>query len=159
MTIFSHHFLDFGVVTRVSIEPGNWSRSGRIALVVTGNRSGYPPRNPPETSRWFGYVPDIKAGQEPAGLPSPFLDVFRGVLSSIKISLKIISGWIIISDHYKLFWNKLVNILFNRSNNFKLQFTVSFTFFLTMWLLNAISWQSSSDNSLSSFTLPIFGIA
>ena len=71
----------------MEIEPGNWSRSGGIALVVTGNRSGYPTRNLPETSRWFGYVPDIKAGQEPAGLPGPFLAVFRGVLSSIKVSL------------------------------------------------------------------------
>ena len=62
-------------------------RSGRIALVVTGNRSGYPTRNPPETSRWFGYVTDMKAGREPAGLPGPFLAVFRGVLSNIKISL------------------------------------------------------------------------
>ena len=63
---------------RVEIEPGNWLRSGRIALVVTGNRSGYPTRNPPETSRWFGYVPDMKAGREPGGLPSPFLSVFWG---------------------------------------------------------------------------------
>ena len=31
--------------TRVEIEPRNWSRSGRIALVVTRNRSGYPTRN------------------------------------------------------------------------------------------------------------------
>ena len=53
-------------------------------------------------SRWFGYVPDIKAGQEPAGIPGLFLAVFRGVLSSIKISLKIIRGWIIISNYYKL---------------------------------------------------------
>ena len=143
----------------MEIEPRNWSRSGRIVLVVTGNRSGYLTRNPPETSRWFGYIPDMKAGQVPAGIPGPFLAFFRGVLSSIKISLKIIRGWIIISDFYKLFWNKLINILFNHSNNFKLQFTVSFTFFLTMWPFNAISWQSSSDNSLSSFTLPIFGIA
>ena len=50
--------------TRVEIEPGNWSRSGLIALVVTGNRSGHPTRNRPETSRRFGYVPDIKAGRE-----------------------------------------------------------------------------------------------
>ena len=72
--------------TRVEIEPGNWSRSGRIALVVTGNRSGYPTTKPPGTSRRFSYVPDMKAGREPAGLPGPFLAVFWGVLSSIKIS-------------------------------------------------------------------------
>ena len=77
--------------SRVEIEPGNWSRSGGIALVVTGNWSSYPARNPAETSRWFGYVPDMKAGQEPAGLPGPFLAVFRGVLSSIKVSLN--SQW------------------------------------------------------------------
>ena len=56
------------VNTHVEIEPGNWSKSGRIALVVTGNRSGYPTRNPLKTSRWFGYVPDMKAGREPVGL-------------------------------------------------------------------------------------------
>ena len=65
-----------GVHARVEIEPGNWSGSGRIALVVTGNRSGYPTRNPPETYRPFGYVPDMKAGREPVGLPGPFLAVF-----------------------------------------------------------------------------------
>ena len=32
--------------------------------------------NPPETSHWFGYVPEIKADREPAGLPGPFLAVF-----------------------------------------------------------------------------------
>ena len=62
---------------RVEIEPGNWSRSGRITLVVTGNRSGYPTRNPPETSRWFGYLPN----------PALFWLLIRGVLSSIKISI------------------------------------------------------------------------
>ena len=36
-------------------------KSLRIALVVTGNRTGYSTREPPETSRWFGYVPDMKA--------------------------------------------------------------------------------------------------
>ena len=53
---------------------------------LVGNQSGYPIRNPPETSRWFGYVPDMKAGREPAGLPGPFLAIFSAVLSSIKIS-------------------------------------------------------------------------
>ena len=87
--------------TRVEIEPGNWSRSGlglgtrqkrHAGLVVfptwrlVGNRSGYPTRNPSETSRWFGYAPDMKAGREPAVLLDPFLAVFWGVLSSIKIS-------------------------------------------------------------------------
>ena len=94
-----------------------------------------------------------------SGYPALFWLFFRGVHSSIKICLEIIIGWIISSNYYKLFWNKLINILFNGRNNFKLQFTVSFTFFLTMWPFNAISWQCSSDNSLSSFTLPIFGIA
>ena len=66
----------FIIVRRVEIKPGNSSRSGWIALVAIGNRSGFPTRNPPETSRWFGYVPDMKAGREPAGLPGPFLAVF-----------------------------------------------------------------------------------
>ena len=35
---------------------------------LVGNRPGYPTGNPPEMYRWFGYVPDMKAGREPVGL-------------------------------------------------------------------------------------------
>ena len=78
-----------------AIRPG--TRQKRIASLVmfptwrlVGNRSGY---------------------------PALFWLFFKGVLSSIKICLEIIIGWIISSNYYKLCWNKLTNILFNRSNN------------------------------------------
>ena len=78
----------------VKIEPGNWSRSGRTALVVTGNRSGYPTRNPPEMSRWFGYISGHEGWPGTGRATRPFSGCFLG-------------GFLVTLKFHLIFWQIL----------------------------------------------------